>query len=86
MSDRADDIDPEDDRPPGPRAAYAVNWYVVLAVDAAMGLAVVAAGVVAMVVWTFWLGAVLALLGCLYVAMVVRRADHWRRLRSDAGL
>ncbi|HEX7443546.1 MAG TPA: hypothetical protein VF320_06650, partial [Acidimicrobiales bacterium] len=62
------------------------NWYVVLAVDASMGLAVVVAGLLAMVGWIFWLGAALSLLGCLYVAMVVRRGDRWRRLRRDAGL
>lgn len=77
---------PDEPHRPGPRAAYATNWKAVLAVDAAMGLVVVLAGLVAMVVWVFWLGAVLALVGCLYVAMVVRRGDHWRRLRSDAGL
>ena len=42
---------------PGPRAAYAVNWWVVLGVDAAMGLVVALAGLVAMIVWPFWLGA-----------------------------
>lgn len=71
---------------PGPRAAYAANWYVVLGVDAAMGLVVALGGLVAMIVWIFWVGALLALLGCLYVAMVARRADHWRRLRRAAGL
>jgi hypothetical protein len=70
----------------GPRAAFAVNWRVVLAVDAAMGLAVALAGLVAMIVWIFWVGALLALVGCLYVGMVARRADHWRRLRRDASL
>ena len=79
---------PEDgpDRRPGPRAAYAVNWTIVLAVDASMGLAVVVAGLVALIVWNFYVGAFLMLVGCLYVAMVVRRGDQWRRLRRDAGL
>jgi hypothetical protein len=76
----------EPERRPGPRAAYAVNWKVVLFVDALMGLVVVAGGLVALVLWNFWLGAFLVLAGCLYVAMVGRRADQWRRLRSDAGL
>ena len=85
------DDDPDNDGDddgglPGPRVAYSANWKTVLAVDAAMGLVVVAAGLVAMVVWVFWLGAALALVGCLYVAMVVRRGDRWRRLRADAGL
>jgi|GEM_PF-1786597 hypothetical protein len=73
-------------RLPGPRAAYAVNWYVVLGVDAAMGLVVAIAGLVAMIVWAFWLGALLALVGCVYVATVARRAEYWSRLRRDAGL
>jgi len=71
---------------PGPRAAYAVNWRMVLAVDAAMGVVVVVAGLIALVVWNFYLGAFLMLVGCLYVAMVVRRGERWRRLRRDAGL
>ena len=85
-ADTGDGDEPDEGRLPGPRAAYAVNWYVVLGVDAAMGLAVVAGGVVAMIVWNFWVGAFLALVGCLYVAQVARRADRWRRLRRDAGL
>jgi hypothetical protein len=80
------DEDDEPERPPGPRAAYAVNWKVVLFVDALMGSAVVAAGLVALVVWNFWVGAFLMLCGCAYVGMVGRRADQWRRLRRDAGL
>ena len=79
----------EDDEParlPGPRAAYAVNWRIVLFVDALMGLAVVAGGLVALVVWNFWVGAFLMLCGCVYVGMVARRGDQWRRLRRDAGL
>jgi len=81
----SDDAD-EPSGPPGPRAAYAVNWRVVLFVDALMGLAVVVAGLIALVVWNFWVGAFLMLCGCAYVAMVGRRADQWRRLRRDVGL
>jgi hypothetical protein len=73
-------------RSPGPRAAYAVNWRTVLVVDAAMGLAVVVAGLIALVVWNFWLGAFLMATGCAYMGMVAFRADQWRRLRRDAGL
>ena len=82
----AESGDDEPDRRPGPRAAYAVNWTTVLAVDAAMGAAVVVAGLIALIVWNFYVGAFLMLVGCLYVAMVVRRGDRWRRLRRDAGL
>ena len=71
---------------PGPRAAYAANWYVVLGVDAAMGLVVALAGLVAMIVWIFWVGALLALVGCLYVAMVGPPSRALARLRRDAGL
>ena len=73
-------------RPPGPRAAYAINWKTVLLVDAAMGVAVVVAGLIALVVWNFWLGVFLTATGCAYVGMGVFRADQWRRLRRDAGL
>jgi hypothetical protein len=58
----------------------------VLFVDALMGLAVVVAGLIALIAWNFWVGAFLMLCGCAYVAMVGRRADQWRRLRRDAGL
>jgi hypothetical protein len=89
MDDRADDADHDhgdEHRLPGPRAAYAVNWLTVLLVDGAMGAVVVIAGLVALIAWNFYLGAFLMLVGCLYVAMVVRRGNHWRRLRRDAGL
>src|SRR4051794_35033404 len=84
--DGHDDGHDDDDRLPGPRAAYAVNWLTVLVVDGAMGAAVVVAGLIALVVWNFYVGAFLMLVGCVYVAMVVRRGDQWRRLRRDAGL
>ncbi len=84
--DHAPDGAEEASRPPGPRAAYAVNWKVVLFVDALMGLVVVAGGLVALVLWNFWVGAFLMLCGCVYVGMVARRGDQWRRLRQDAGL
>ena len=74
------------DRPARSHAAYAINWKTVLVLDAAMGLAVVAAGFIALVVWSFWLGAFLIATGCAYTGMVVFRADQWRRLRRDAGL
>jgi len=84
------DPDPGEQGPhagfPGPRAAYAVNWRTVLAVDAAMGAVVVVAGLIALIAWNFYLGAFLMLVGCLYVAMVVRRGERWRRLRRDADL
>ncbi len=85
VPDVPDDAD-EPARLRGPRAAYAVNWRVVLFVDALMGLAVVVAGLIALVVWNFWVGAFLMLCGCAYVGMVARRGDQWRRLRRDAGL
>jgi hypothetical protein len=79
-------VDGDGDELPGPRVAYAVNWMAVLAADAAMGMVVVVAGLIALIVWNFYLGAFLMLVGCLYVAMVVRRGERWRRLRRDAGL
>ena len=81
---------PEDDLDagglPGPTTAYAVNWKVVLAVDAAMGGLVALAGLISMVVWNFPLGVFLTGLGLFYVAMVARRARGWQHLRRQAGL
>jgi hypothetical protein len=71
--------------PPGPSAAYAINWKTVLAVDAAMGVIVALGGVVAMVAWNFALGVFLAGLGLFYVAMVLRRGRRWQELRRQAG-
>jgi hypothetical protein len=86
----ADEGDDEDDEPeerlPGSRAAYAVNWKTVLAVDAAMGVVVAVAGVVMIAVWNFYLGVAFTGLGLFYVAMVLRRGRTWARLRADAGL
>jgi len=82
-----EDLEPvEEQRLPGSRAAYAVNWLTVLVIDGAMGAAVVVAGLIALIVWNFYVGAFLMLVGCLYVAMVVRRGNQWRLLRRDAGL
>ncbi len=85
LDDRGDGDEPED-RLPGSRAAYAVNWKTVLIIDGAMGAVVALAGVVAIAVWNLALGVVLTGLGCFYVAMVVRRGRAWQRLRRDAGL
>ena len=71
---------------PGPRAAYAVNWKTVLAVDAALGLAVAIVGVVVIGLWNFLVGVLVAGLGALYVVLVLRRARLWAQLRRDAGL
>jgi len=81
-----DELDADEHRLPGSRAAYAANWLTVLVVDGAMGAAVVIAGLIALIVWNFYVGAFLMLVGCLYVAMVVRRGNQWRLLRRDAGL
>ena len=81
-----DDSAPSEERLPGSRAAYAVNWKTVLAVDAGMGVVVALGGVVAIAVWNFYLGVALTGLGLFYVAMVARRARAWARLRDDAGM
>jgi hypothetical protein len=83
VEESSDDEEPD---LPGPTTAYAVNWKTVLAVDAAMGVVVAVAGVVALVVWNFALGVFLTGLGCFYVAMVARRARGWQHLRRQAGL
>lgn len=80
-----------DDRPRDPRgrvvpaAVFAPNWWVVLAVDALMGVAVATAGVVIAVVWIRWMGVAVLSLGVLYVLLVARRSLQWRWLRREAG-
>jgi hypothetical protein len=84
--DEYEDPDELDERLPGSRAAYAVNWKTVLAVDAAMGVVVALGGVILIAAWNFYLGVALTGLGLFYVAMVVRRGRAWARLRADAGM
>jgi len=90
--DTPDVPDAPGDRPPAAEArdpnpaVYASNWRTVLAVDAAMGVAVVVAGVVAAVAWNLVAGGVLGSLGVAYVAAVLRRGRRWAELRRAAGL
>ena len=67
-------------------AALASNWRRVLVVDALAGAAMLAAGVVLMVVWSRFGGAVLAALGVLYVFAIVRRFQIFKERREQAGL
>jgi len=71
---------------PGPRAAYASNWRVILVADAGLGMAFLAVGIVLMVVWELVPGAFIGALGCTYLVVVLRRYGTWRQLRRDAGL
>ena len=67
--------------------AYAANWRTVLAVDAAIGLALAAAGVVLLVLrGAGVVGALLVAAGAAYATLVARRYRRWRRLRTAAGL
>ncbi len=74
------------DRPPGPpgrlrrQLASPSSWSTV-----AMGATVVIAGLIALIVWNFYVGAFLMLVGCLYVAMVVRRGNQWRSAALARG-
>ena len=68
------------------RAAYAVNWRTVLAVDASLGVAVVVAGLVLARRGAEVAGVLLAVAGVAYAALVARRYLRWRRLRAEAGL
>ena len=89
MTDRVDgdhDEEDEDERLPGPAAAYATNWRTVLAVDALVGVAVLAAGVFLAVRWNPIGGGFIGSLGLVYVVLVVRRGRGWATLRRDAGL
>jgi hypothetical protein len=69
---------------PDDSAAYATNWWVVVAVDLAMGAVVLAAGVVTGLAMTGW-GWVLAAAGSVQLFFAGGRATWWRRLRRQAG-
>lgn len=64
-------------------AAYAVNWRVVLVADALVGVVVVIAGVVALLAWNAVVGAMLILVGAVYVGLIGARARRWSRLRRS---
>ena len=67
-------------------AAFAVNWRMVLAVDALLGVVALVVGAWFWVAGSVLVGAVLGVAGGVYVALVARRASRWRRLRREAGL
>jgi hypothetical protein len=73
-------------RPQVDRAALAANWRQVLAVDAVLGLVVLAAGVAALVLVSVVVGAVVVVVAAAYVVLGVLRWRRWARLRADAGL
>lgn len=65
--------------------SLAANWWVVLAIDAAMGVAVVAAGlVVALGARQRWAWLLVGA-GAVYLFFVGGRATRWARRRRDAG-
>lgn len=66
--------------------AYAANWRMVLAADAALGLIVSIAGVVVAVIASLVAGLALIGAGALYSALVAVRARRWARLRRETGL
>ena len=61
--------------------ALAPNWRTVLIVDVLMGVLMIAAGVVASLVWSVVLGAFLAAVGMVYVLLVARRWRRWAGIR-----
>lgn len=63
-------------------AAYAANWRTVLAIDNAVGLVILIAGLVVGKGW----GAVLVIAAGVYLFFSVGRVVKWRRLRRQAGL
>ncbi len=71
---------------PSDEAAFASNWRTVVVVDAALGLAVVVAGVVLATAADLVLGVVTGAAGTAYTVLVARRFARWRRLRARAGL
>jgi hypothetical protein len=83
---------PGDDEPFEPTgkwanpAIYARNWRTILFVDALIGLAIFAVGVVLVVVWNVVGGSFVGALGLTYLVLVGRRFLQWRWLRRRAGL
>ncbi len=67
-------------------AAAAPNWRSIILIDAGLGVALAVIGVALAVVWMPWLGAVVAAVGVVYVALVVRRGLRWHRWRRAVGL
>jgi hypothetical protein len=66
-------------------AALAANWKTVVAVDVAMAVAVLAAGV-AFGISDGWWGWLLAAAGAVYAFFAGGRLAKWRRIRRQAGL
>lgn len=71
--------------PRGDEVAYAANWRTVLAVDAGLGLSLVAAGVVLAVARGVPAGWLVVIAGLVYVGFVGRRYRRWRALREEAA-
>jgi hypothetical protein len=65
-------------------AAYASNWWRILAIDLCIGLGITAAGVALALAWSP-LAWALAALGAFYAALVVKRIFKWRALRASRG-
>jgi hypothetical protein len=65
--------------------AYAVNWWLILLVDAAVGVVAVVVGAV-LIAFGHPLAVIVALIGIGYLVLVGRRALRWRRLRIASGL
>jgi hypothetical protein len=62
-------------------AAYASNWWRILLVDASIGVAIAAVGVVLALTWTP-LAWALVPLGAYYEYLVLKRVARWRALRG----
>ena len=65
-------------------AAFASNWRVVLAMDAALGAIVSLIGVVVAVAVSVPIGIVMVVAGAAYLALVGVRARRWQRMRRQA--
>jgi hypothetical protein len=65
-------------------AAFASNWRVVLAMDAALGAIVSMIGVVVAVAVSIAIGIVMVVAGVAYLALVGVRARRWQRMRRQA--
>lgn len=77
--------EPASDPAPSPAAA-APNWRTVVAVDVAVGVIVVAVGVVLSLVWQPVIGAGIASLGLVYAVLAWRRGQQWAAWRRRNGL
>jgi uncharacterized membrane protein HdeD (DUF308 family) len=66
--------------------ALASNWRTVLAVDAALGVVVLVAGLATIFMLNAVFGVAMVVVGVAYLALIGSRTRRWLRLRREANL